>query len=377
VTGNLDQLRERIRFLEREKERLRGEMWRHNRKPSRKAGYLLFSFGVLSLTSSIFYSSFILAFIGLGLTFWGALLLYIAPTKFVKGVLLDSTAISSLVSISRIIADLRYEGDGVYLPPRYLREVKGGTVFIPVRKEIVVPPVQVAEGRLFHPNGICLTPPGLSLANLYEDELGTDFARVDLRYLQNNLPKLFIEGLEIAEDLELTTESDIVHLKIAGSIYADLCRELRKTASNLCSQIGCPLCSSIALAVARSTGNPVTIEDSKVSPDGKIVEARLRLLGKVEPEAKKAVEPRPSPPLLSLGGLILSVLGSAVLILMGWVIWQDVTVWGKDISLILFGSRIGEAIGLGIDMKVIYYLLIGSLLLVSGLVTFLRRKGRS
>jgi len=376
VTENLDQLRERIRLLEREKGKLRGEMWRHNRKPSRKAGYLLFSFGVLSLTSSIFYSSFILAFIGLGLTFWGALLLYIAPTKFVKGVLLDSTAISSLISISRIITDLRYEGNGVYLPPRYLREVKGGTVFIPVRKEIVIPPVQVAEGRLFHPNGIYLTPPGLSLTNLYEDELGTDFARVDLRYLQNNLPKLFIEGLEIAEDLKLTTESDIIHLKITGSIYADLCRELRKTASNLCSQIGCPLCSSIALAVARSTGNPVTIEDSKVSADGRTVEVRFRLLRKGEPE-KRAVEPRLRPPLPSLAGLILSVVGSAVLILMGWVVWQDITVLGKDISLILFGSRMGEAIGLGIDMKVIYYLLIGSLLLVSGLLTFLRRKGRS
>jgi hypothetical protein len=41
-------------------------------------------------------ASTVLAFIGLGLTFWGALFLFARPIKFVKSILLDFTAISTI-----------------------------------------------------------------------------------------------------------------------------------------------------------------------------------------------------------------------------------------------------------------------------------------
>ena len=78
----------------------------------------------------------------------------------------------------------------------------------------------------------------------------------------------------------------------------------------------------------------------------------------------------------TLTGLFLSVLGSAILAWVGWLTWYDVTVWGKDIPLIFFGSRTGELISLGIGMKVIYYCLIGLALLISGLGIFLRRRSK-
>jgi hypothetical protein len=49
-------------------------------------------------------------------------------------------------------------------------------------------------------------------------------------------------------------------------------------------------------------------------------------------------------------------------------------VWGKSILLVFFGDRSGEVIGLGIGMKIIYYLLIGLALFFSGLITLLRRR---
>lgn len=281
ATQNSDELRHRITLLEREKEKLTAELWRRERRPSGKVGYMLLLSGALCIISSILYSSLILAFIGLGLTFWGALLLYIAPTRFVRGVLLGSTATSSLVSISRIISDLNYEGKGIYLPPRHLREVKGGTVFIPSKNELVIPPVGETTGEkvfLKNPNGMCLAPPGLSLVNLYEDELGTDFAKVDLNYLRMNLPKLFIEGLEIAEDLEISVEGVRIHVRITGSIYTESCREIRNTSPNICTSLGCPLCSSITCALARTTGKPVMIEETRQSEDGKTIEAYYRIV---------------------------------------------------------------------------------------------------
>jgi len=166
------------------------------------------------------------------------------------------------------------------LPPRYLKGIKEGTVFITSGKDLTLPTIEeVAKEKVFlkNPEGICLTPPGLGLVNLFEEELGINFAKVDLNYLQNNLPKLFIEGLEIAEDLEMNVENNLVHLKMKGTIYNDFCNKVRKL-SNICNSFGCPLCSSIAIALTRATGKPIIIE--KVEPSGgdKTIEAYYLIL---------------------------------------------------------------------------------------------------
>ena len=80
---------------------------------------------------------------------------------------------------------------------------------------------------------------------------------------------------------------------------------------------------------------------------------------------------------VNLAGLFLTAFGSALLAWVGWLIWHDLSVWGKDIALIFFGSRTGEPICLGIGMKVIYYFLISLTLLFSGLFTFLRRRNQT
>ena len=371
----------KIQQLESEKEALRLELRKYKHKPSGKIGYALLLFGTIALISSILYSSSILAFIGIALTFWGALFLFIKPVTYIKASLLDSTAISSLTTIDHIISELNYKGKSIHLPPRYLKEIKGGKVFIPSKKQPIIPPIEeVAEEKVFlkNPKGICLTPPGLGLANLYENELGTDFTRADLNYLQNNLPKLLIEDLELAEDFELNKEDDMIQVKITGSIYKDLCKEAGKL-PNICGSIGCPLCSSIAIALTRATGKPVIIEKTEVPKDGKTIEANFRLLETIESEKPteplpEAVELHPSRLLPNLASLFLTAFGSIILAWVGQLTWYDITTWGKDIPLIFLGSRTGEAISLGIGMKVIYYFLIGLALLLSGLLTYLRRK---
>jgi len=77
--------------------------------------------------------------------------------------------------------------------------------------------------------------------------------------------------------------------------------------------------------------------------------------------------------LLNAAGLFLTASGSIILAWVGWLTWYDVTSQGKDLALIFFGSRTGEAISLGIGMTVIHYFVIGLALLLSGLLTFLRR----
>jgi len=271
---------EQIQQLESEKETLRHERQKHKRKPSGTIAYTLLLLGTIALVASILYSSSIIAFIGLGLSFWGALLLFIRPTKYVKASLLDSTALSSLRTVDQIITDLNYKGKAIYLPPKYLKALKGGTIFISSKKDLSIPPAEeIAEEKFFleNPKGICLTPPGLGLVNLYENELGKDFAKVDLNYLRNNLPELFIENLELAEDFEMNVEGNMVRVKITGSIYKNFCKEAGKF-FNVCNSIGCPLCSSIAIAVTRATGKPIIIKKTDPSKDDKTIEVCYQMI---------------------------------------------------------------------------------------------------
>ena len=279
---SIQALIERIQQLESEKEALRLELWKQGRKPSGRIAYILLFFGAASVISSIFYVSTILAFIGLTLIFWGALLLFMKPIRYVKTSLLDSTAISSLTTIDHVISEFNYKGKAVYLPPLpyFLKGYKGGVVYISSKEEIILPPVHEVSGKkvfVKNPQGICIVPPGLSLVNLYEKELGKEFAKVDLEYLKNNLPRLFIENLEIAKTLEINKENSLIHVKITGSVYKDFCTEVRKL-SNICHSFGCPLCSSIACALSRAVGKPITIEKNEVSSDGNVIEAYYRVI---------------------------------------------------------------------------------------------------
>jgi len=209
---SIQALIERIQQLESAKEALRLELWKQGRKPSGRIAYILLFFGAASVISSIFYVSTILAFIGLTLIFWGALLLFMKPIRYVKTSLLDSTAISSLTTIDHVISEFNYKGKAVYLPPLpyFLKGYKGGVVYISSKEEIILPPVHEVSGKkvfVKNPQGICIVPPGLSLVNLYEKELGKEFAKVDLEYLKNNLPRLFVENLEIAKTSKSTKKT--------------------------------------------------------------------------------------------------------------------------------------------------------------------------
>jgi len=397
-------------------EQLRLELWKYKRKPSGVAGYILLLHGAIAIASSVFYTSSILALIGLGLTFWGVLLLFVRPVRYVKSSLLDSTSFSSLVNMDRVIADLNYEGKGVYLPPRYLKGLKEGTVFISSsKKDITVPTLEEVnkeEVFLKNPAGILLTPSGLDLANLFETELGTDFAKVDLNYLQDNLPKLFIEGLEIAKDFEINVHDNMIHVKITEPVYKEFCNHVRTKLSNVCNSFGCPLCSSIACALARSSGEPVVIEEIKPSTNGEVIEAYYRILGTFPSEEQtvvasieapstevslpppktvasaeisaEEVPPAPIQPtrrhlsslLRNLVGFVLAALGLYTLTWVGWLTWYDITTWSKSLALILFGSRTREAISLGIGMKVIHYFLISLVLLLVGIFTLFRKRRR-
>lgn len=226
--------------------------------------------GLVSLLGSAFYVNYVLVIIGLGLTFWGALLLYLKSSKYVRLELLTATAASAISDIERILVNAKSIEKGVYLPPkRLLARYESSLVFIPSETGKPLPePNEVSDEKLYsdNPNGIFLTPPGLVLSRLFERKLGKSFTETNLDDVQKLLPKLF-EELEITKNLNINVEGNIVTVEATNHIFKDLCEETRKLPKTH-ETVGCPFSSAIACALAKASGKPVTIEKEMQNADG-------------------------------------------------------------------------------------------------------------
>jgi hypothetical protein len=273
--------------LQKENEILKRDLLKSKRTPTGKIGFILLAIGALTLAGSVVNTSTVLAFIGLGLTFWGGLFLFARPVKFVKSTLLDSTAISSYTTIDRMIQDLKYKGKPIYIPPypkeaylpEYLKGLKEMIVFIPAEDVVVMPTIEEMAKKQFileNPKGICIAPPGYGLVSLFERELKTEFTQINIEELYNTLPTIIVNNLELAKEFEISSEKDLIHVKIIDSVYKDLYTNEQSIKS--IHSIGCPLASAIACALAKTTGKLVAIVKDMISPDSKIIEVWYQTL---------------------------------------------------------------------------------------------------
>jgi hypothetical protein len=267
---------------------------------ARTAGVLLIILGALALASSIIYGSSTPALIGLGLVFWGIILTYVQTGEYVKETVLDATTASMLTTLNQTMQELDYRGKAVYLPPKYLNDPESTKAYVPrLRIGKLPPPEQTqkleTQPSSRNPQGIIITPPGAELTRLFEDTLQTSFTKVDLDNLKEQLPKLLIEDLEIASDVEIQTgtsktsnptddtiwqiaiEHDRINVKITSTAYKNTAKQTTQL-SNINPTLGSPLTSAVACAIAKATGKPIIIENQQVSEDGETTETEYRVL---------------------------------------------------------------------------------------------------
>jgi hypothetical protein len=274
--ATVQHLMETIQNLQKEKEILRHEALKSQRAPTGRIGIVLLVVGALMLAGSVVRASLILAFIGLGVTFWGVLFLFVRPIKFVRSTLLNSTAISSYTTMDRMIQDLNYSGKPIYIPPypkeaylpEYLKGLKEMIVFIPAEDTLSMPTVEEMARKQFllkNPKGICIAPPGNGLINLFEKELRTEFTQINLERLQDSLPNIIVKNLELAKEFEINQENDLIHIRLVKSAYKELYS--RDQGFKSIHTIGCPITSAIACALAKTTAKLVTITKDSVSYD--------------------------------------------------------------------------------------------------------------
>jgi hypothetical protein len=256
--------------------------------------------GTISLVASISYNSSTLAFIGLGLVFWGAILLYIKPEEYARKTVLEAALSPALTTLNQMIQEFGYKGDATYLPPKYFANPETTKICISKYKYGSLPTPEQTQLYEDQPvartkQGLLLTPLGIQLSRLLEKSLGKSFIQADLESLQQNLPRLFIEDLEIAENLEIQSQNDTTEkkgddpafviqvkkttivAKTTKPTYGTIFKEAEEP-SQRAGLIGDPICSAIAIALTKATGKLVRIADIKSSEDGNTIEATYEII---------------------------------------------------------------------------------------------------
>ena len=245
----------RIQELERERDQLRMEKWNTRATPSKLTFGVLLILGAAALLGAIAYASTILAFIGLGLSFYGMLFLFIRPNKYIESKILES-AFSPIETLDLLLAQLGYRGRGIYVPGG---NPTGVTLFVPKGDGNQLSMRLGAHENEIVTNssgGITLSPPGLTLERQIEGELGVDLPKRGLRYLEEKLPKVLIEDLQIVRDMHMLVDGSRVRFRYDGSVYCD--HLWNGTGSH---STGCPLCSALACILVKATERSVVHED--------------------------------------------------------------------------------------------------------------------
>jgi hypothetical protein len=264
---------------------------------SKTIGLILLILGTISLLGAIAYSSTIPALIGLGLIFWGIILTYIQTSEYVKARILDTTVMPLLTALDETLKTLDYTGKAVYLPPKYLNDPETTRIYISKQHNDTLPQPEITQKLELQPShendqGMLITPPAAELTKLFETTLGTSLLNMNLEDLQQRLPKVLIEDLEVMNDIELKpvtraetektiepskTDYDKILVKFRTTAYKNICKRANEL-SAIHANVGCPLTSALASALAKTTGKPITIQNQEVSEDGATTQTEYLIL---------------------------------------------------------------------------------------------------
>jgi hypothetical protein len=245
------------------------------------------AFGIVILAASIIFNWQVLAFIGLGLVFWGAIFALSRPGKFVDSSLLDSTANSVYSTLDRLINDLNYNGRGYYIPaypkdaflPEYYKNLKESVVFISDENFTGLPSVEeLAAGKFISDKnrGVFITSPGSGVLNQMEHRLNLDFSSIPLQELCGLLPRCMTEFFNLAQEMDLQViDESKVRLSVHGILYESLYASFANDGAiqKSVTLLGCPVVSAVACAIAKSSGKTVVIQEQQFMPKIAGVEA--------------------------------------------------------------------------------------------------------
>jgi hypothetical protein len=323
------------------------------------------------------------------------MLIFITNEKYVKKNITIASIIPSINEFNKIITELNYTGKTIFLPPKNLKNFDDCKVFILKNKNSDPTVLHNFKQKtnnviITKPNGLLLKPTGFSILKIFEENMNTNFTNIDLEFLKKYLPDVIINDLELASDFEINeldrnsskeffnslknnSEFKILEVKIKDSIYNKFYDKIPNSLQYQNSLVD-PLTSAVGCSLAKAIGKPIIVNEIKLSKENQTI----KIFFTTWEEKKEKIESKQflqKPSLSSLPqkvstysrlSIILVLIGIINLVFVLYIAYLDIIFWNKDILSILFISRVGEYLSLGIGMKMIHYLILGISLLISG-----------
>jgi hypothetical protein len=243
--------------------------------------------GIAILDASFLSGSQVLAFIGLGITFWGALFLLITPQKHVEGSFLVTSTLPAYMTIDRMLKDLESKNEAYNIPsytredvnlPEHLKGLKEMVTFIPEQNSTGLAEIEdIAKGKFLikNPKGLLITPPGIGILDKIEQKHNIDLTKIPFSELNETLPNL-LSDLYLTKEIKMTTNENEATIEINDSLYKNLYNQEYNLKS--ITLLGCPLVSAAACAIAKSTSKPTMIQKIETTPNGKTITATFKIV---------------------------------------------------------------------------------------------------
>jgi hypothetical protein len=246
----------------------------HKNRSSIQITIAFLAVGILLLAYAMLFNLQIAAFIGLGLTFWGAIFALTRSGKYVESSLLDGTAKSYYSTIDRFINDFKSSRQGYYIPsypqrdplPEYLENLKEQVVIISESFDGKPSIEELVKGKFLSEknNGLFIASPGSGLMGEIEKQLKLDFSKTSVPELVELVPRCLTDMLNLAKSAEMAASENAVTFRASGIVYESLYRSPAPLKS--VSMLGCPVVSAVAGALAKASGKTVFIKEQVLSP---------------------------------------------------------------------------------------------------------------
>lgn len=261
--------KDRLQLLEFENLHLEKNLRKLKYRGTRAIGTVLISAGGATLIISYLSSSLVLAYIGLGLTLWGAIVFYVVPWRSTPEEITQVITPWLIRTLDVLLVSIGYRGRAIFHYKKDEERQAQGYMFIPYEDAYELPSDEELQKRyVFYdtPKGISIIAPSQGLVELFERELNVDFATVDLAFVRENLPRLLNKDLRYVDNFSIGSADNAMQVKITGRSCAYICDFVNKQ-THLGNHLGCPLCAALALVYSKVTGKPVVIKESKVTND--------------------------------------------------------------------------------------------------------------
>jgi hypothetical protein len=236
-------------------------------------GVFLIIFGAATELASAVIGVTSLAGLGLASFIIGLLFVFVESQRSFTPELVEAAVLSSLTNIERLLRELGPETKAVYLKVHDRLDVP--MVFLPL-EENAAPPFELGlhdEDRFFlidsedsHKTGLLLEAPGASLLALMEKESAVNFIDLERQDFLDMLKSSMVESLEVAADVKGTVTQEGVKFRIKDGALQGLSRYVTRSAPNVASRLGCPICSAAICAAVKVFKSDMILEEAVHQP---------------------------------------------------------------------------------------------------------------